>query len=109
MNIEAHLSARLHQLGCERLPSAVVKALREKVGQSVEKAIGRIVEREISASKIAKIFLQEVAGCPAKSKGGFKGDRATVPFDQPDPLVLPWQNESGAVTGTTTANHHSQP
>jgi len=101
MSTSEILSHRLAELGCERLPSGVLKVLRENVEQSLAKALVRIVEREVSASKIARIFVKELATSSPKSKGGFKGDRATVPFDQPDPFVLPWQNETGAVTGTT--------
>jgi len=104
MSTSEIFNCRLTRIGCERLPFGVVKTLRENVERSIAKAVERIVEREVTTSKIAKIFVRDVDSRNARTKGGFKGERATVPFDQPDPLVLPWQNESGAVTGTTTHN-----
>ena len=102
MSISELLNHRLSSLGCERLPVAVVKVLRERIEEANEKSLVRIIERTATASKIAKIFVQELGGNSAKSHGGCKGERAAFPFDQADPLVLPPQNETESVAGTTT-------
>ena len=104
MSTSETLSHRLAELGCERLPSGVIKVLRENVEQSLAKALVRIVEREVSAPKIARIFVKELAARPARIKGGVEGEIADVPFDQADLLILPPRNESMSVTGATTHN-----
>ena len=104
MSTSEIFNCRLTRIGCERLPFGVVKTLRENVERSIAKAVERIVEREVTTSKIAKIFVRDVDNRNARTKGGFKGEIADVPFDQSDPFILPPQNETETVTGTTTHN-----
>ena len=105
MNISEAISQRFSQLGCERLPVRVIQVLRQKIEQAQEKNLLRIVEREVTGSKIAKIFVRELTHNPNKSKGGFKGESEAGTFDQPDFLIMPPRDETNPVTGTTNKIH----
>lgn len=94
-------------LGCERLPAPVVAILHQQVEAACAKMASRIVARELTANKISRLLLEEMRKQSGKNQGGCKGDVSTIPFDQSDLLILPLQNETRAVTGTTTTNPRS--
>lgn len=102
------IKARMTALGCERLPSPVVAILRRKVETACEKLASRVVARELTASKISRLLLDEMRKTSQAERGGLKGAVPTSPFDQSDLLVLPLQDETRAVTGTTAANRTYQ-
>jgi len=94
------LNRRLARLGCERLPQFVVRALRANIDLALHAAINRIVEREVTSTRIGKIFAVGVER-KARSPGGFEGDATAGPFDQSALLILaPERDETKAVTGT---------
>lgn len=98
-SIAAALQTRLASLGCERLPHFVARALRAHVEIAVSRSISRIVEREVTSARIAKIFAKGDPRRPARSTGGFEGDATGGPFDQAGLLTLPPQFETNPVTG----------
>lgn len=93
------LHNRLTALGCERLPQFVIRNLRARIDLAVAQAIARIVEREVSSAKIARIFVRGPEPS-ARRQGGFEGDAASGPFDQSGLLELHPQFEPNPVTGT---------
>lgn len=100
---------RLAALGCSRLPQFVLRSLRAQIDVAATKSITRIVEREVSSTKIARIFARGIEPS-ARSHGGFEGEAGGVPFDQSALLILaPEQDETKAVTGTAARPNTSQP
>jgi hypothetical protein len=98
--VNGALNRRLARLGCERLPQFVVGALRANIDLALHAAINRIVEREVTSTRIGKIFAVGVER-KARSSGGFEGDATGGPFDQSALLILaPERDETKAVTGT---------
>ena len=98
--VNGALNRRLARLRCERLPHFVVRALRANVDLALRAAINRIVEREVTSTRIGKIFALGVDR-QARSTGGFEGDAHSGPFDQSALLILaPERDETKAVTGT---------
>jgi hypothetical protein len=91
---------RLEKIGCDRLPAHVLRVLREHIDAAALKAVTRIVEREVSTNKIARIFARGTATAVRRGQGGFEGEVRLRPLDQSALLDLPPQIETRAVTGT---------
>ena len=100
---------RLEKIGCERLPAHVLRVLREHVDAASLKAVARIIEREVSSNKIAKIFARGSAAPVRSGQGGFEGEVRPRPLDQSALLDLPPQIETRAVTGTAAHQLPSKP